>query len=47
MKRFKVERVSKHHITMKAPVKTLMKVQGKFLHGTQGKPTRGPRGNKR
>jgi hypothetical protein len=28
------------------PIRTLLKQEGKMVHGTRGKPTRGPRGNK-
>jgi hypothetical protein len=31
----------------KEPIRTLLKQEGKMVHGTRGKPTRGPRGNKR
>lgn len=31
----------------KEPMRTLLKQEGKMVHGTRGKPTRGPRGNKR
>jgi hypothetical protein len=30
----------------KEPIRTLLKQEGKMVHGTRGKPTRGPRGNK-
>ena len=30
----------------KEPIRTLLKQEGKLVHGTRGKPTRGPRGNK-
>jgi hypothetical protein len=30
----------------KEPIRTLLKEEGKMVHGTRGKPTRGPRGNK-
>jgi hypothetical protein len=30
----------------KEPIRNLLKQEGKMLHGTRGKPTRGPRGNK-
>jgi hypothetical protein len=33
-------------IKPKEPIRTLLKQEGKMLHGTRGKPTRGPRGNK-
>jgi hypothetical protein len=33
--------------TAKEPVRTLLRQEGKLVHGTKGKPTRGPRGNKR
>jgi transcription termination factor Rho len=29
------------------PIKHIMMNEGKFLHGTRGKPQRGPRGNKK
>ncbi|MBN1836379.1 MAG: hypothetical protein JW820_11050 [Spirochaetales bacterium] len=32
---------------VKAPIRTLLRQEGKMVHGTRGKPTRGPRGNKR
>jgi hypothetical protein len=32
---------------IKESIKTLLKEEGKFLHGTRGKPTRGPRGHKK
>jgi hypothetical protein len=32
---------------VKEPIRTLLREEGKLLHGTRGKPTRGPRGNKR
>ena len=32
---------------IKGPVRTLLRQEGKMVHGTKGKPTRGPRGNKR
>jgi hypothetical protein len=28
-------------------IRTIMKIEGKFLHGTRGKETRGVRGNKK
>jgi hypothetical protein len=31
----------------KESIRTLLKQEGKMVHGTRGKPTRGPRGNKR
>ena len=31
----------------KEPIRTLLRQEGKMVHGTKGKPTRGPRGNKR
>jgi len=31
----------------KEPIRTLLREEGKMVHGTRGKPTRGPRGNKR
>jgi len=31
----------------RSSIRGLLKQEGKFLHGTRGKPTRGPRGNKR
>jgi len=31
----------------KSSIRGLLRQEGKFLHGTRGKPTRGPRGNKR
>jgi hypothetical protein len=31
----------------KEPIRTLLRQEGKLVHGTRGKPTRGPRGNKR
>ena len=30
----------------KEPIRSLLKQEGKMVHGTRGKPTRGPRGNK-
>jgi hypothetical protein len=30
----------------KEPIRTLLREEGKMVHGTRGKPTRGPRGNK-
>jgi hypothetical protein len=30
----------------KEPIRKLLKQEGKMVHGTRGKPTRGPRGNK-
>jgi hypothetical protein len=30
----------------KEPIRTLLKQEGKMVHGTRGKPSRGPRGNK-
>jgi hypothetical protein len=33
-------------IKPKEPIRTLLKQEGKMVHGTRGKPTRGPRGNK-
>ena len=32
---------------VKEPIRTLLRQEGKLVHGTRGKPTRGPRGNKR
>jgi len=32
---------------VKEPIRTLLREEGKMVHGTRGKPTRGPRGNKR
>ena len=32
---------------VKEPIRTLLRQEGKMVHGTRGKPTRGPRGNKR
>jgi hypothetical protein len=31
----------------KEPIRILLREEGKLVHGTRGKPTRGPRGNKR
>ena len=31
----------------KEPVRTRLRQEGKLVHGTKGKPTHGPRGNKR
>ncbi|NOY07960.1 MAG: hypothetical protein GXP33_03860 [Spirochaetes bacterium] len=36
-----------HRFPVEGSIKRLLKQEGKFLHGTRGKPTRGPRGNKR
>ena len=36
-----------HRFPGEGSIKRLLKQEGKFLHGTRGKPTRGPRGNKR
>jgi hypothetical protein len=36
---------SSHQI--KEPLENLLREEGKFLHGTKGKPNRGPRGNKK
>ena len=33
-------------IQQKVPIRTLLKREGKMVHGTRGKPNRGPRGNK-
>jgi hypothetical protein len=30
----------------KEPIRSLLKQEGKMVHGTRGKPTRGPRGNR-
>jgi hypothetical protein len=44
----------KEHLKGKKPsyfpkesIKHIMMNEGKFLHGTRGKPQRGPRGNKK
>jgi hypothetical protein len=37
----------KHSQIIKEPIKNLMMIEGKFLHGVWGKPTNGPRGNKK
>ena len=47
--------MKKHHSKLetaraskvKEPIRTLLREEGKMVHGTRGKPTRGPRGNKR
>ncbi len=31
----------------KESMRTLLRQSGRLVHGTRGKPTRGPRGNKR
>jgi hypothetical protein len=32
---------------LKESIKNILKAEGKFLHGTRGKPNRGPRGHKK
>ena len=47
MKKTQAKKISKHSSTRQEAIRTFMRLEGKFLHGTRGKPTRGPRGNKR
>jgi len=47
MKRHRQKRVHKHETKGVNTTRTIMRIEGKFLHGTRGKETRGARGNKR
>ncbi|MBA7484443.1 hypothetical protein ES707_19969 [subsurface metagenome] len=47
MKKIQVKKISKHSSNRQEAIRTFMRLEGKFLHGTRGKPTHGPRGNKR
>jgi len=47
MKKIEAKKISKPLSTHQEAIRTFMHLEGKFLHGTRGKPTRGPRGNKR
>jgi hypothetical protein len=47
MKKNQAKKISKHSSTRQEAIRTFMRLEGKFLHGTRGKPPRGPRGNKR
>lgn len=47
MKKPETKKISKHSSDRQESIRTFMRLEGKFLHGTRGKPTRGPRGNKR
>ncbi|MBN2532282.1 MAG: hypothetical protein JXB88_05295 [Spirochaetales bacterium] len=47
MKKTKSFQVIKPQRIPKEPIKNILKEEGKFLHGTRGKPTRGPRGHKK
>jgi hypothetical protein len=47
MKRYKKKSISKHPKITAVPARKMMRVEGKFLHGTRGKETRGSRGNKK
>ena len=47
MKKIKLLRGRKPVRVPKEPMKNILKEEGKFLHGTRGKPTRGPRGHKK
>ena len=47
MKKGRQKKDSKKLSSRKEPIRTLLKREGKLVHGTRGKPTHGPRGNKR
>jgi len=47
MKRHKSKRVHKHESQGIKPTRSIIRMEGKFLHGTRGKETRGARGNKK
>jgi hypothetical protein len=47
MKRHDFNRKRAAASKLKEPIRTLLREEGKLVHGTRGKPTRGPRGNKR
>jgi hypothetical protein len=47
MKTKKNSNFTKKSLGMVANVKSLLKAEGKMLHGTFGKPTHGARGNKK
>ncbi len=47
MKHRKSKRVHKHESQGTKPMRSLIRMEGKFLHGTRGKETRGARGNKK
>ena len=47
MKRSHPKNESAKASRVKEPIRTLLRQEGKMVHGTRGKPTRGPRGNKR
>ncbi len=47
MKKTQAKKISKHSSAHLESIRTFMRLEGKFLHGTRGKPTHGPRGNKR
>jgi hypothetical protein len=46
MKKNRKTRAKQRESKPKEPIRTLLKQEGKMVHGTRGKPTRGPRGNK-
>ena len=46
MKNKRKTQPGKKESKQKEPIRTLLKQEGKMVHGTRGKPTRGPRGNK-
>ncbi|MBN1525625.1 MAG: hypothetical protein JW904_14195 [Spirochaetales bacterium] len=47
MKQKKHKHETKKPLRMKANIKSLLKEEGKMIHGTYGKPSRGARGNKK
>jgi hypothetical protein len=46
MKKNRKTQAKQRESKTKEPMRTLLKQEGKMVHGTRGKPTRGPRGNK-
>ena len=46
MKKLQKRNILKKNRGQKGETRTLLRCEGKFLHGTFGKPTHGPRGNK-
>jgi hypothetical protein len=47
MRKRDVFKIGKPTQVLKEPIKHILMSEGKFIHGVKGKPTRGPRGNKK
>ncbi len=47
MKHGKAKRIHKHESKESKPTRSIIRMEGRFLHGTRGKVTRGARGNKK